>query len=49
MDEGKKWHQDWRALAFALFVSCVGILVSFFVIGGYHPGPVRGFLCFGMS
>ena len=26
-DAGKKWYYDWRALAGAMFVSCVGILV----------------------
>jgi len=25
--EGKKWHSDWRTLAVALFISCVGILI----------------------
>ncbi len=24
---GRKWYDDWRALAGALFVSCIGILV----------------------
>ena len=26
-DQGLKWYNDWRALAGAMFVSCVGILV----------------------
>jgi len=25
--EGKKWHSDWRALAVALLISCIGILI----------------------
>ncbi|KAG7096893.1 hypothetical protein E1B28_004299 [Marasmius oreades] len=27
MDASQKWYDDWRALAAALFVSCIGILV----------------------
>jgi len=27
MDSGKKWYWDWRTLAGALFVSCIGILI----------------------
>ena len=26
-DRGVKWYNDWRALAGAMFMSCVGILV----------------------
>ncbi|KZV94689.1 RTA1-domain-containing protein [Exidia glandulosa HHB12029] len=26
-DEGQKWYNDWRALAWALMVSCIGILI----------------------
>lgn len=29
-DKGKVWYKDWRSLAAALFVSCVGILVCSF-------------------
>jgi len=26
-DKGQKWYDDWRVLAFALFISCIGILI----------------------
>ncbi|KAG8923536.1 hypothetical protein FRC00_006117 [Tulasnella sp. 408] len=39
--EGKPWYLDWRALLFALYVSCAGILVRSFyraieISQGYH-------------
>src|ERR1700683_907419 len=43
MDAGKKWYWDWRALAGALFVSCIGILVCLIVPlrHGMLTGPRR--------
>jgi len=32
-DKGEPWNRDWRTLAAALAISCIGILVS-------HCGPV---------
>jgi len=43
-DQGKRWYMDWRALAGALSVSCVGILIR----SGYRVAELsygyRGFL-----
>jgi hypothetical protein len=35
MDMAKKWYSDWRALAGALCISCIGILVRFQGICNY--------------
>lgn len=31
-DEGKVWYRDWRSLALALFVSCLGVLVRCLIL-----------------